>query len=275
MVAIVIISITCTSASVCFGYTAMWSFDLSLFRPRVKWGPVSFMKLTHETFRFAFPKIESHLKSMLESRNSLNTVAVNKFVKELEALFMTYSEHGAHEERVLFPTLRRFHPNLNPSMDEEHEHEHALLDKMQEAIAAYKSGDKTPSDMEQVLRSIDEIFPEFSSHVLEHLRNEERTITVVARKYLTVDMQREVNNKVWDLTPVENWYVTMPFVIENLPHPMWKVRFIRTFIWGRPDRAQEIGLICYRTLNSVDWEFLSKEIPEMIPRGVRGWVRQF
>ena len=188
---------------------------------------------------------------------------------------MTYAEHGAHEEQVLFPTLRRFHPNLNPSMDEEHEHEHALLATMQTALATFKSGDKNPVAMLQVLQDIQKIFPEFSAHVLDHLRNEERTITVVARKYLTVAMQKEVNNRVWDLTPVENWYVTVPYMIQNLPHPMWRVRFLRTFIWGKPDRAQEIGLMCYRTLNSVDWAFLAQEIPEMIPRGVSGWVRQY
>ena len=275
MVAIIIVSITCTSATVCFGYTMMWALDMSLFRPRVKWGPVSFMKLTHETFRFAFPIFERQLDSLLESRNSLNNVAVEHFLADMDALFLTYTEHGAHEEKVLFPTLRRFHPKLNPSMDEEHEYEHSLLATMQSAIAAYKAGDRSPADMVQVLQDLKQTFPDFSSHVLDHLRNEESTITVVARKYLTVDLQREVNNQVWALTPIENWYITMPFVIQNLPHPMWKVRFIRTFIWGKPDRAQEIGLLCYRTLNSVDWEFLSKEIPEMIPRGVKGWVRQY
>ena len=51
LLAIFIISTTCTSASVCFGYTLMWSFDKSLFRPRVKWGPVSFMKLKKSRYQ--------------------------------------------------------------------------------------------------------------------------------------------------------------------------------------------------------------------------------
>jgi hemerythrin-like domain-containing protein len=275
LLAIFIISTTCTSASVCFGYTLMWSFDKSLFRPRVKWGPVSFMKLTHEMFRFAFPKLLLQLDSLHDSRSELNVVAVKLFVKELEAFFLAYAEHGEHEEKVLFPVLRRFHPNLNPSMDEEHEYEHNLLATMQTAVNTFNDGEQNPAAMVQLLQELKGTFPEFSSHVLEHLRNEERTITVVARKYLTVAQQKEVNNRVWELTPVENWYITMPYIIKNLPHPQWRVRFVRTFIWAKPDRAQEIGLICYRTLNSVDWEFLAQEIPEIIPRGVRGWVRQY
>jgi len=249
-----IISTTCTSASVCFGYTLMWSLDKSLFRPRVKWGPVSFMKLTHEVFRYAFPKLLLQLDALTESRSDLNFVAVDLFIKELDALFLTYSEHGQHEEKVLFPALRRFHPNLNPTMDEEHEYEHNLLANMQDAINTFRDQEQNPASMLQVLQELKKTLPEFSSHVLEHLRNEERTITVVARKYLSVAQQKE---------------------IKNLPHPMWRVRFVRTFIWGNPDRAQEIGLICYRTLNSVDWEFLAQEIPEMIPRGARGWVRHY
>ena len=45
-----IISLVLASActAVCFIYTALWTVDRSLFVARNKWGPVSFMKLTHE-----------------------------------------------------------------------------------------------------------------------------------------------------------------------------------------------------------------------------------
>lgn len=42
-----------------------------------------------------------------------------------------------------------------------------------------------------------------------------------------------------------------------------------------PERAQEIGLIVYRGVDSVMWAFLAKEIPEMIPRGVKGFRRSY
>jgi tellurite resistance protein TehA-like permease/glutaredoxin len=45
-----IISLVMASAStaVCFTYTVMWAVNLNLFVSRNKWGPISFMKLTHE-----------------------------------------------------------------------------------------------------------------------------------------------------------------------------------------------------------------------------------
>lgn len=40
-----------------------------------------------------------------------------------------------------------------------------------------------------------------------------------------------------------------------------------------PERAQEIGLIVYRGVDSITWTFLSSEIPEMIPRGLPGYKK--
>lgn len=40
-----------------------------------------------------------------------------------------------------------------------------------------------------------------------------------------------------------------------------------------PERAQEIGLIVYRGVDSVMWAFLVSEIPEMIPRGLEGYKK--
>jgi hypothetical protein len=101
---------------------------------------------------------------LLDSQSQLNGVSVSLFVKELEdslSLFLTYSEHGAHQDKVL-----SLHPNLNPSMDStSRTSEHDLLATMQIALAA----------MLQVLQDIKDILPEFSAHVLEHLRDEERT----------------------------------------------------------------------------------------------------
>lgn len=48
---------------------------------------------------------------------------------------------------------------------------------------------------------------------------------------------------------------------------------MKTFVWACPDRAQQIGLMCYRGLDSIDWAFLSEEMPEIIPRGLPGWKR--
>eukprot|EP00961_Rhodomonas_salina_P268276 3625638-Rhodomonas_salina.1 len=40
-----------------------------------------------------------------------------------------------------------------------------------------------------------------------------------------------------------------------------------------PERAQQIGAIVYRNVDSVKWEMMRIEVPEMIPRGAYNWRR--
>lgn len=49
ILAIISVVLACATVGVCACYTLMWTLDLSLFKPRNKWGPASFMKLTHES----------------------------------------------------------------------------------------------------------------------------------------------------------------------------------------------------------------------------------
>ena len=50
LVIITMIIATCSSI-VCLLHTLVWAVDGVLFKPKQKWGPISFMKLTHEAFR--------------------------------------------------------------------------------------------------------------------------------------------------------------------------------------------------------------------------------
>ena len=40
-----------------------------------------------------------------------------------------------------------------------------------------------------------------------------------------------------------------------------------------PERTHEIGLIVYRGVDSVLWTSLVADIPELIPRGLRGYKK--
>jgi hypothetical protein len=116
-------------------------------------------------------------------------------------------------------------------------------------------------------------FPAWAELALAHLRNEENTITAVIRKYTNIERQRALTRQVYGITSSENWHKVLPFVVNSVEVPTWKVRFVRTFIWAMPERAQEIGLIVYRGVDSVTWSFLAAEIPEMVPRGLHGYKR--
>jgi tellurite resistance protein TehA-like permease/glutaredoxin len=277
-------AVACASMAVCGAHTLAWMLDLSLWTPRQKWGPISFMKLTHEAMRMGVPKINTILVAV----DGSNPVAVDNLIMEMENFFATYVEHGRHEDLIIFPAVRRYFPGLNPSMSEEHEFEHLGLERMRAEIKKYrevttnKGGDNTsPSNSSPVAAATDmltalrEQFPAWGDHLLHHMRNEENTVTVVVRKYIPLDYQIQMSAQVYDVTSGEAWRVVMPYVVNHLPAPTWKVRYIRTFIWANPMRAQEIGLILYPNLDTVTWTFLAREIPEMIPRGLSGFDRYY
>lgn len=277
--AIILFVFATCSILVTLANTLAMVFDMSLFLPRPKWGPVSFMKLTHEAFRFSIP----HLCKQVEKVCETNPVAMERLVSEIKGLFVTYAEHGKHEEEVLFPAARRYFPNLNLAMDAEHAYEHEVMERMETAVKNYesnvgssieegKSGDKEKQQAEaaallQVLRAE---LPAWGDHVLAHLRNEETTVTLAIRKYIPLAVQRDLAAAAFNSTSVEDWHVIIPFMMKNLPAPVWKARYLKAFIWGRPEFAQILGLMVYRTVDSVVWTFVSTEVPEIIPRGLPG-----
>mmetsp|Transcript_10371 Transcript_10371/g.27652 ORF Transcript_10371/g.27652 Transcript_10371/m.27652 type:complete len:218 (+) Transcript_10371:2-655(+) len=70
------------------------------------------------------------------------------------------------------------------------------------------------------------------------------------------------------------WRVVLPYVVRNLPEPMMRTRFVRCWTWGLPERAQHIGEMIYRGVDDAEWAAIAKDVPEVIPRGLPGWVRR-
>lgn len=259
------------SATVCGFHTLVWLVDLSLFKPRQKWGPISFMKLTHECFRHAIPKYIAIFGSLPVA----NIAGIDRALSELDQLFVCFEEHSRHEEQVIFPRIRRYFPALNEQADEEHETVHKLVDEMRKAIVEFRSTKKEKMDVLTLMSVMQVLLPAWGEHVLPHLRNEECTFTVVARKYMPIDEQIQLASEVFDLTDSTTWHQVMPFVINNLPCDVWKVRYLKTFLWAQPSRAQEVGLMVYHGVDSITWLMLVKEMPEIAPRGLPSHKRVY
>lgn len=263
--------IATVSTIVCFLHTLNWALDMSLFTPRPKWGPVSLMKLTHEAFRFCLPKLTNFFTSLKPEYSN----AVNRFVDELEILLIVYDEHRRHEDDVVFPVVRRYFPHLNPNMDHAHSEGIEAFAKFQSIIKSYrlKAVNEPIEAAQELLKALEVDLPNFIEHTLEHLRDEENTVVVALRKYVPLEIQRKLSESIFNITSPDNWRIVMPYVINNLPAPGWKLKYLKTFIWGNPARAHEIGLILYPTLDSVTWESLTQDIPEIIPRGLPRHVK--
>eukprot|EP01038_Epipyxis_sp_PR26KG_P015307 gene15307-20629_t len=102
------------------------------------------------------------------------------------------------------------------------------------------------------------MYKQWGKDLLPHLRDEEETMTIVDS---------------YEITAIDKWRKIMPFVIDNLPMPIWKTRYVKTLLWALPMRAQEIGLTLYLGLERTSWQFLALEVPEIIPRGLPGHKR--
>eukprot|EP00933_Yihiella_yeosuensis_P036751 TRINITY_DN30538_c0_g1_i1.p1 TRINITY_DN30538_c0_g1~~TRINITY_DN30538_c0_g1_i1.p1 ORF type:complete len:1036 (-),score=209.27 TRINITY_DN30538_c0_g1_i1:224-3331(-) len=70
------------------------------------------------------------------------------------------------------------------------------------------------------------------------------------------------------------WRVVLPYVVRNLPEPMMRTRFVRCWTWAMPERAQHIGEMIYRGVEDHEWNALATDVPEIIPRGLPGWIRR-
>ena len=184
--------------------------------------------------------------------------------------------HGDGEDNVLFPAVRAVFPVFEPSVDAEHAAQHAVMGEIEAAAAVLRASDSSSSAVvHSALTTLATKFPAWGTHMLDHMRHEENSITVVARKYFALDRAVELTRAVYNGTSPSDWAVVLPWVITHLPHPGWKARFVRSFAWAMPDRAQELGLILYRGCDSAVYASLVDEIPEIAPRGTPGWRREY
>eukprot|EP01061_Rhynchopus_euleeides_P047305 TRINITY_DN9431_c0_g1_i1.p1 TRINITY_DN9431_c0_g1~~TRINITY_DN9431_c0_g1_i1.p1 ORF type:complete len:1048 (+),score=368.96 TRINITY_DN9431_c0_g1_i1:56-3145(+) len=68
--------------------------------------------------------------------------------------------------------------------------------------------------------------------------------------------------------------VALPFLLYWLPMPIQKTRMARTLAWAVPEHAQQVGEMFYRGIPDTMWAVLATDVPEIVPRGLPGWVRR-
>ena len=65
----------------------------------------------------------------------------------------------------------------------------------------------------------------------------------------------------------------LPLVVQALPMLAQRATYIRSFMWGMPERSQQLGVMIALGVDPVNWYRLKRLIPDMIPRGEAGWRR--
>eukprot|EP00238_Polyblepharides_amylifera_P009541 CAMPEP_0196572832 /NCGR_PEP_ID=MMETSP1081-20130531/2808_1 /TAXON_ID=36882 /ORGANISM="Pyramimonas amylifera, Strain CCMP720" /LENGTH=910 /DNA_ID=CAMNT_0041890289 /DNA_START=61 /DNA_END=2793 /DNA_ORIENTATION=+ len=231
-----------------------------VFTPENKWGPMSFMRLTHEAFRDIIPRITQAAASE-EGASSLATLWA-RFV-------MLHDAHSWHEDTIIFPTAARYFPGVADVYNEEHAGGHNTIAEITGLVTELNQAHPKL----QVLPHLKTLLHGFLKSMEDHLKSEETHIQPIIRKYLPIEMHKEVIRRCFKETEIELLFKYVPAVLMHLPHPTQRERFVRTFLWAMPESAQHLGLMISIGVSPVMWYQLSKEIPDIIPRGLPGWKR--
>jgi hypothetical protein len=109
--------------------------------------------------------------------------------------------------------------------------------------------------------------------LLRHFRGEEENMDPIFKKHIPIELQKHLAREVFKATRSDAWEVIVPYVLTNLPRHEQRVNYLKSLCWSIPERSQQIGAIAYRNVDTILWERLRFDFPEMIPRGTRGWRR--
>jgi hemerythrin-like domain-containing protein len=243
--------------------------DVELFVPQMKWGPMSFMKLTHEALREGIQKVTEMLEQIenAEDANILDLVST-----EFTGLLNVLSIHAKHEESIIFPELERLFPGISKTVHSEH----VEIEEVEAYIADYlKNLHKNRLEDKSSVLAFKTKAVEWLNTLKQHLRDEEVSVTQVVRKYTTSEHQKKIVTDCYDATSSEEIEVFIPWVLNHLRMSPMRTKFIKTFVWAMPYRAQQIGLIAYRGVSDVVWAEIAASVPEAIPRGAPGWRRAY
>eukprot|EP00903_Cladosiphon_okamuranus_P016395 g15119.t1 len=248
-----------------------------IFTPDGKWSPLSFMKLTHEAFREAIPKMEKLAAAAKPGVADASTL--RELASAWTSMAVAHDVHSKHEDDVIFPALEALFPGTTRSVAEEHEEHEKLMASVQSAVDSLlggKGGSDDDADRLALLDKLKADLTQFGKDVLEHLDHEELYYaTPVARKYLSIKTAKELARKSWEATGDKEMSQLLGWVMGTLRMRGQRTRFLKAWIWAMPERAQQIGLMVYRVVDDVTWVEVARDLPEAIPRGLPGYRRRF
>ncbi|CAD7704182.1 unnamed protein product, partial [Ostreobium quekettii] len=266
------LSLAATVTLVLTLHTSAGIIRRGVFIPDYKWGPMSFMKITHHAFREFIPRLVAAGAAMEAEEDQQHTVEA--FEKLWNDFSRMHAIHSRHEEDVIFPEMGRWFPHVADHWDQDHEEGHREFHRLQKLVDELKLADEVASRAAKIGELRDSV-KAITDSFLVHIQGEEDHLQPVAKRYFTMSTHTGIVRKVWNVTTGEELYFFFAWVVNWLPHFAMRVRFIKTFIWAMPEHAQLIGTMVALGVDPVQWKRLTDELPEIIPRGAPGWKRYF
>jgi hypothetical protein len=78
--------------------------------------------------------------------------------------------------------------------------------------------------------------------------------------------------RIWNSSSGRAWAHAVPWVINQLTIIGRRQRFVRMLLWAMPERSQQVGLYVARGVDPVVWSDITADMPQIVPRGMPGWV---
>lgn len=121
------------------------------------------------------------------------------------------------------------------------------------------------------MKAISESTPILVASVIHHLNNEEENLSPIIRKNISLEMQKEIARKMFELSSPSEIREMIQFTIEFAPFHGQRVRFLHCLRWIFPERFQLFGKWLYETVDPWVWSRLVTEVPDIVPRNVALW----
>jgi hypothetical protein len=91
-----------------------------VFTPEYKWGPLSFMRLTHEAFRVAILNLLRCAEEVAAGSDSTGA-AITELCEQWRMFKLAHDEHSKHEDAVIFKAFDDMFPGVAQQYHLEHE----------------------------------------------------------------------------------------------------------------------------------------------------------
>lgn len=244
--------------------------------PEDKWGPLSFVGLTHNAIRAHLPTLEYYLETIDLSSNAEDAVSnLELFAAHFNRFRIVHDEHLTQETHIVHRVYADFFPLHGKKFMEDHSEDKVLVRQWCVLVDRMLDSDVSLERRKECLAQLRRELPPFLAHLARHFAGEDDNLEPIGRKYLSLEVKKQMSREVWRITPAEKWEVIIPYVLVNLPRQEQRERYIKSLCWSMPERAQQFGAIVYRNVDSVMWTLLQAELREMIPRGAPGWRRYY
>ena len=77
--------------------------------------------------------------------------------------------------------------------------------------------------------------------------------------------------QIWDITSPEERFRFIPLIAKHQRRHPERLMFLSVFLMSMPHRSRQIGVMLALGLDVETWQRVSDELPDLIPRGMRGW----